>query len=328
MSASPSTTPVIACVDFQDLTQVSQTDAMRMLLGSYPTIGLQATQVGRARALVHRILRQRAAGDRVWLAYTSNLVSCGLRDTFAFLAEHRLVDGFISTAGGVEEDVIKCLGSTLLGKFNLDGYELRRHGINRTGNLLVPNDNYCAFEDFFMPLLKTIHEEQRVSRWQSMTAPSEVIHAMGAALETAEPMRCTSSLVYWCYKHDIPIFCPALTDGSMGDMIYFYNFSRKGLVIDPIRDVVKLRGMVSAVGNAAIVLGAGLPKHHLLSHIPMDRVVMVTTGIEADGCTSSCVLEDDRACGLLSPDCEVVRVQGDAALIFPLLLVPLEEKAN
>ncbi|KAF4745283.1 hypothetical protein FOZ63_022029, partial [Perkinsus olseni] len=29
---------------------------------------------------------------------------------------------------------------------------------------------------------------------------------------------------YWCYKNNIPVFCPAITDGSIGDMIYFHSF--------------------------------------------------------------------------------------------------------
>ena len=47
----------------------------------------------------------------------------------------------MSTAGGVEEDFIKCLAPTYLGDFSLPGKELRKKGINRIGNLLVPNDN-------------------------------------------------------------------------------------------------------------------------------------------------------------------------------------------
>lgn len=37
----------------------------------------------------------------------------------------------MTTAGGVEEDFIKCLAPTYLGEFNLPGKELRENGINR-----------------------------------------------------------------------------------------------------------------------------------------------------------------------------------------------------
>jgi deoxyhypusine synthase len=40
------------------------------------------------------------------------------------------------------------------------------------------------------------------------------------------------SICYWAQKNGIPIYCPAITDGSLGDMIYFHSFRNPGLVID------------------------------------------------------------------------------------------------
>ena len=42
-----------------------------------------------------------------------------------FLAKHKMIDVFVSTAGGIEEDFIKVLGPTYLGDFQLSGKELR-----------------------------------------------------------------------------------------------------------------------------------------------------------------------------------------------------------
>ena len=52
------------------------------------------------------------------------------------------------------------MAPTFLGEFSLRGKELRSKGINRIGNLLVPNDNYCHFEDWLMPILDKMLEEQ------------------------------------------------------------------------------------------------------------------------------------------------------------------------
>lgn len=67
----------------------------------------------------------------------------------------------MTTAGGVEEDLIKCLAPTFIGNFEMDGKNLRERGINRIGNLLVPNKNYCLFEEWLMPKLDTMLEEQK-----------------------------------------------------------------------------------------------------------------------------------------------------------------------
>ena len=33
-------------------------------------------------------------------------------------------------------------------------------------------------------------------------------------------------------QNNIPVFCPALTDGSLGDIIYFHSINNPGLIID------------------------------------------------------------------------------------------------
>jgi len=97
----------------------------------------------------------------VFLAYTSNLISSGVRDVIRYLVQHRMVDVLVSTAGGIEEDFIKCLAPTYVGDFELDGKTLRKQGLNRIGNLLVPNDNYCKFEEWVTPILDRMVKEQK-----------------------------------------------------------------------------------------------------------------------------------------------------------------------
>ena len=96
----------------------------------------------------------------IFLGCTSNLVSAGTRETIRWLLEHKKVDCLVTTAGGIEEDIIKCLAPHYMGDFALKGSELRAKGINRIGNLLVPNRNYCLFEDWFSPILDGMLDEQ------------------------------------------------------------------------------------------------------------------------------------------------------------------------
>lgn len=91
------------------------------------------------------------------------LCSSYYSQTVKFFVYHSLlkVDCIVTTAGGVEEDFIKCLAPTYIGDFHLEGRKLREKGINRIGNLLVPNDNYCLFEDWVMPHLDAMLKEQK-----------------------------------------------------------------------------------------------------------------------------------------------------------------------
>ncbi len=66
-------------------------------------------------------------------------------------------------------------------------------GINRIGNLLVPNLNYVAFEDWFMPVLNRMHDEQASSR-SSVFCKSPVTYVV---LQEAKPKRKDDDPVVW-----------------------------------------------------------------------------------------------------------------------------------
>jgi deoxyhypusine synthase len=155
----------------------------RALLLSYSRCGFQAAKFGCAVKEINRMLDAREQplskekqesikllqkpGSRallnctIFLGYTSNMISCGVRDTIRFLVQHNMVDCIVTTAGGVEEDLIKCMASFYVGEFSLKGATLREQGVNRTGNILVPNVNYCKFEEWIKPILDEMLKEQK-----------------------------------------------------------------------------------------------------------------------------------------------------------------------
>ncbi|KAI1305235.1 putative deoxyhypusine synthase [Halotydeus destructor] len=304
------------------------------LLKSYHTCGFQATNLANAIKQIEAMLGarkeqfeedvheedefiKRKSSCTLFLGYTSNMVSSGLRETIRFLVEHKLVDCLVTSAGGVEEDIIKCLGPTLVGSFELDGRTLRSKGINRIGNLLVPNDNYCAFEDWVMPVLNRLLDQQKKGgvTW----TPSKVIEQLGHAIDDK------SSILYWAAKNQIPIFCPALTDGSLGDMLYMHSFRNPGLVIDIVQDIRRLNSMaVKAQKTGVIILGGGLVKHHInnanLMRNGADYAVYVNTGNEFDGSDSGARPDEAISWGKIRTEARPVKVYCDATLVFPLIV--------
>ena len=62
----------------------------------------------------------------IFLGCTSNMsLSAGDRETIKFLVQNKLIDLIVTTAEGVEEDLIKCLSPTFLANFELKGSTLR-----------------------------------------------------------------------------------------------------------------------------------------------------------------------------------------------------------
>ena len=147
--------------DFSSIDTDSSSDGREVLdalMESFKTTGFQASNIGLAIDQIRAMRKWRLSdsewkeGDdpalqplevrqrvraRIFLGYTSNMSSCGVRELIKFLVQHKMVDALVTTAGGIEEDIIKCFQPTYMGDFKLNGRELRKKGINRIGNLLV-----------------------------------------------------------------------------------------------------------------------------------------------------------------------------------------------
>lgn len=254
------------------------------------------------------------ARTTVFLGYTSNLVSSGLRETLRYLVEHKHVSAIVTTAGGVEEDLIKCLAPTYLGSFFSPGAQLRESGMNRIGNLLVPNSNYCAFEDWVVPILDQMLAEAEASQHNEepvVWTPSTVIRRLGKEINNE------ASILYWAYRNDIPIFCPALTDGSLGDMLYFHSYktSPKVLDISITRDIRKINDIALKAKRAGmIILGGGIVKHHIANACLMrngaESAVYINTAQEFDGSDAGARPDEAVSWGKIKVDGDSVKVRG------------------
>ncbi|XP_018578080.1 probable deoxyhypusine synthase isoform X2 [Anoplophora glabripennis] len=305
------------------------------LLNSYLSSGFQATNFGLAVNEINKMIKCRKLpipkdkyidnedeftiiknNCTIFLGYTSNLISSGLRETIKFLVQHSLVDCIVTTAGGIEEDFIKCLAPTFLGDFKLDGKMLRERGINRIGNLLVPNDNYCRFENWIMPILDEMLKEQKDG---VLWTPSKLIERLGKEINNEE------SVYYWTAKNKIPVFCPALTDGSIGDMMFLHSFRNPGLVLDIVSDLRRLNLMaMKSVNTGMIILGGGVIKHHICNANLMrngaDFSVYLNTASEYDGSDSGARPDEAKSWGKIKKDATPVKIYGEATLIFPLVV--------
>ncbi|XP_005187852.2 probable deoxyhypusine synthase [Musca domestica] len=324
-------TPQVKGYDFNDGIDYSK------LFESYVNTGFQATNLGLAIKEINKMLDcrsqplteeeqdihetdefiKRKHKCTIFLGYTSNLVSSGMRETLRYLVEHSMVDCIVATAGGVEEDFIKCLAPTYMGSFELSGRDLRDRGINRIGNLLVPNDNYCKFEDWLMPLLDEMLDEQKTKG--TVWSPSRIIHRLG------ERINDSSSIYYWAAKNKIPVFCPALTDGSLGDMMYFHSFRNPGLVVDILSDLRRLNTMaVKAKNSGMIIIGGGVIKHHICNANLMrngaDYSVFINTASEFDGSDSGARPDEAISWGKIRKDASPVKVYAEASLVFPIIV--------
>lgn len=294
------------------------------LLESYKTTGFQASNLATAIA---EIKRMRSANAKIFFGCTSNMISSGLREHINYLARNKMFNVMVCTAGGIEEDLIKCLKPTYLASFHLDGAELRENGWNRIGNLVINNKNYEFFEQWFSATMDELisgttadypSPTPYTAQAPLVMTPSAFIRHLGKKINNEE------SVLYWCYKNEINVYSPALTDGSIGDMLTFYN-KRAAFKLDIVEDIYNVNTeCLGGHQNGAIVIGCGLVKHHVLNanlfHNGLDYCVLVNTASEFDGSDAGAALSEAYSWGKVKPSKTCVKVHGDASIIFPLLV--------
>lgn len=285
------------------------------IVKSFGSTGFQASHLGKAIEIVNKMIEDDVS---VFFGCTSNLITSGIRDVVKYLAENRKIDAFVTTAGGIEEDIIKCFGDFKLGKFSASGELLREKGVNRTGNIFVPNSRYIKYEEFMIPILEKIYKEQKETG--EIISVSDFIKILGKEINDER------SILYWCWKNDIKVYCPAITDGSTGDMIHFFMYKNPEFKLDVAKDIHDLNEYaITREKTGMIILGGGAMKHHICNANLMrngaDYAVYINAGEEWDGADSNARPDEAVSWGKMKgSEGDSIKVFGDATILFPLLV--------
>lgn len=305
------------------------------LFSSYKTFGLQATNLALAIDQINQMIKWRLSDEPVvpddevtlpaerkqirctiFLGYTSNLVSSGVRSAVCYLCQHKMVDCVVTTAGGVEEDLMQCVGESFVGGEDVGGGELLRGGVGRCGNILTPKGNYERLKEWLLPIIDAMYKEEKEGAYYT---PSDIIDRLGKEIGDKR------SIYYWCNMNKIPVFCPGLTDGVIGDALYLYSFKHADFVIDILADLKKLNKIVfAAKKTGAIILGGGVIKHHICNANLMrngaDYSVYINTGIEYDASDAGATPDEAVSWGKIKSEAKPVKVYAEASLVFPIIV--------
>lgn len=285
---------------------------------SYKDTGFQATNLGKAIDLVKKM---RAEGATIFFGFTSNVTTSGLRDIITYLVKNKLVHFLVTTTGGLEEDIMKTHGNFLHGAFEAEGAYLREKGVNRTGDIFVPNERYVWFETFMAKVLNDLYAKQKETG--KLADTMEFVRQMGRTLEGLD--RHEESFTYWAYKNDIPLNCIPLSDGAVGDNIYLFKKDHPDFDVTLARELEQLYETVMAAGKCgAIIIGGSVPKHHIMMAMMLregaDYTVYINTGIEHEGSNAGANTDEAKSWGKIAPDDNNIKVWGEATIIFPIIV--------
>ena len=170
------------------------------------------------------------------------------------------------------------------------------------------------FEDWMLPALDKLYAKQK--RW----AVSDLLREIGLTLNDE------NSILYQAAKNNVPIFCPAITDGSFGFHLYLFQQKHKDFIVDVIQDFGNiLLSTNHDEKKAVIALGGSVSKHHAILSTLLnggaEYAVFMTTAHKSSGSLSGATTSEAKSWGKVKDESDVATVIGDVTIMFPLAMI-------
>jgi len=280
--------------------------------------GFVATKIATATS----ILQDMQKGDCTkFISFPADIMATGTRGILRQLIEDDIIDVVVTTCGTLDHDIARILADYYHGDFAMDDQKLREEGVNRLGNVLVPDDSYgIPIEKWMQPILEELYEKD--SRW----IPCKIWHELG--LRLAKEENGSESFLAACARKNVKVFVPGPTDGAVGSQLWLFWQGHRDFTLDLFAEENELSDIVhEAKTTGALMVGGGISKHHTIwwnqFREGLDYAVQVTTAPEWDGSLSGARVREAVSWGKVQPKARRITVEGDATVILPLILGPL-----
>jgi deoxyhypusine synthase len=274
--------------------------------------GFTAKKLGVASEILTSMLRDEKC--TIFLSFPACIISTGTRGVIRKLVEERLVDAIITTCGTLDHDLARVWKKYYHGDFMMDDADLHRKGINRLGNILIPNESYgIVLEQKMQPILEELYKEGKKN-----LSSRQLAYEFGSRLTDKK------SILYWASKNDIPVYVPGITDGAFGSQLWLFSQRHHDFTIDILKDEQELSDIVFTAKRAgALMIGGGISKHHVIwwsqFRNGLDYAVYLTTADEFDGSLSGARIREAVSWGKVKERAKYVTVEGDATITLPIL---------
>ena len=295
-------------------------------------MAFSARDLHRAADIYDRMLKDKQCG--VILTLAGSLISAGLKKVIVDMVRNNMVDAIVSTGANiVDQDVFEALGfkhyiaEDKLKSGLFDG-ELREHALDRIYDTLIDEEELRICDETTQKIFDEMEPGPHSSR--------EFIRNMGEYLDKNGGPKCDDSIVYECFKRDVPIFCPAFNDCSAGFGLVAHAVARNGdtnrtATWDGGKDFYELTQLkIKNPSTGIFMIGGGVPKNftqdivvcaEVLGHdAPMHKyAIQITIADVRDGALSSSTLKEASSWGKVDTVYEQM-VFSEATLALPLIV--------
>jgi len=264
----------------------------------------------------------------ILLTLAGSLISAGLKKVILDMIATNMVDCIVSTGANiVDQDFFEALGfNHYKGTPLADDELLREMNIDRIYDTYIDEDELRVCDDTIATIAGNLEPRPYSSR--------EFIIEMGRFLDEngAYGQFKEESIVYQCYKKEVPIFVPAFSDCSAGFGLVHHQWNNeRHLSIDSAKDFLELTKIkIATAETGLLMIGGGVPKNFvqdivvsaelLGEEVKMHRyAVQITVADERDGALSGSTLREAHSWGKVESNYEQM-IFSEATIAMPMLV--------
>ena len=299
------------------------------LIESFKYTSFQSRNLSRCLDVLLKMLTD-ATRPVVFMGLAGAMVPGGMRKVVRDMVKLHIVDVLVSTGANLLHDLHEALGfHHYVENKQVSDVELREMRVDRIYDTYAHDNEFIQTDLSIVNFAETLMPRPYSSR--------EFLYLLGKQLQDKESILATAA------EENVPIFCPALNDSSIGIALTAHRAKKlkegkKYFLIDPIEDNLEILRIKEASGKTAtIYIGGGVPKNYIQQLEPMAEVVgsnvqghvyavQITTDDPKWGGLSGCTLEEAQSWGKLTAEAFHATVYMDATIALPFLFRALVEK--
>jgi len=285
---------------------------------------------GRNLATAYHIWKK-MLGDRVMImmGMSGAMVPAGLRRTVVYLIKNRLIDCLVSTGANFFHDIHETMGRYHFQcSPEIDDVLLQKNLIDRMYDVLADEEEFRQADEMIGHFAATLDQSRPYST-------REFLNLLGK--EVAKKAK-EDGIVTAAYRSNIPLYCPAVGDSSIGiGIAENRHLGRNAFTFDVVGDVLETARLAAhSPASAVVYFGGGTPKNFVNqtevtatfirdSHSGHKYALQITTDAPHWGGLSGCTFAESQSWGKIAHDAKMVDVYCDSTIAMPLLVTALSE---
>src|SRR3990172_7507059 len=295
--------------------EIKKGNSVKALLDTMGNSAFQGKNLALARDIWVKMLNDRTT---IFFGLAGAMVPAGMRGIIAYLIKNRYIDCLVSTGANLFHDCHETLGRFhFQGSHEVDDIKLFEKGIDRIYDVFASEQEFRKADNFIKIWARGL-DPKVVSGKRSVTT-REFLYLLGGKLSKISKVE---GILTSAYKANVPIYCPAVGDSSIGIALEAAEVASK------------------SKSTGVIYVGGGTPKNFIqqtevTASIISDSVseghryaIQITADAPHWGGLSGCTFKEAQSWGKIARDARSVSLHSDATIALPIIATGVADNFN